>query len=299
MRRLIKRVDEVDAILAKTGPPGVHLPYVLDERVAALEQVISEVDTTYKMLSVNSQKTVRFSDAVAVNTAEDSECIPSTIADAIEPEFLDSVDAPTPDNNLLKISDATEPPEVLDSEDVPTPDNNLLKISMKTMPLPFDDDDGKQLKCGDVDAHAIGDAKLNELLMMLAQSSAENQTAVKTLADMLAEQIKVVNALAEDSAVIKNSMKEMSVTFKGLSNVFFEEINTSSKRIDKVEKDSMGIGQVEKLVRRQFVEFSKNLDSWIVNAVRRTMDSEKAKAKDHDEDSDPEAKEFLKIIGWR
>ena len=263
MRRLIKRVDELDAILAKTGPPGVHLPYVLDERVAALEQVISEVDTTYKMLSVNSQKTVRFSDAVAVTSAEDSECVPSTIADAIEPS------------------------EFLDSEDVPTPDNNLLKISMKTMPLPFDDDDGKQLKCGDVDADAIGNAKLNELLMMLAQSSAENQTAVKTLADMLAEQIKVVNALAEDSAVIKNSMKEMSVTFKGLSNVFFEEINTSSKRIDKVEKDSMGIGQVENLVRRQFVEFSKNLDSWIVNAVRRTMDSEKAKAKDHDEDSDP------------
>ena len=140
---------------------------------------------------------------------------------------------------------------------------------------------------------------LNELLMMLAQSSAENQTAVKTLADMLAEQIKVVNALAEDSAVIKNSMKEMSVTFKGLSNVFFEEINTSSKRIDKVEKDSMGIGQVEKLVRRQFVEFSKNLGSWIVNAVRRTMDSEKAKAKDHDEDSDPEATEFFKRTGWR
>ena len=51
MRRLIKRVDELDAILAKTGPPGVHLPYVLNERVAALEQVISEVDTTYKMLS--------------------------------------------------------------------------------------------------------------------------------------------------------------------------------------------------------------------------------------------------------
>ena len=62
-----------------------------------------------------------------------TKCILSTIVDAIESEYLNSVDAPTPDNNLLEFSDATELPEVFGNEDVPILDNNFLTISMKTI----------------------------------------------------------------------------------------------------------------------------------------------------------------------